>query len=220
MIRTARSLTVSLASIALVLVPGPRAGAAVTREQVEQAIRDGVRFLKHQQRDDGSWTDVDNEAQTGTTSLVTLALLTAGEPVRLADDHQGARVPARTSGPTSLNSTYAIALQTMVFAAAEPDTRPAARSPPTSTGSSRPRSSPATASSGPARGPTRRSRTGTATTRTRSTPCSACNAASEVGVPVKPRGLDPGAALLGADTSTATAAGPTRPMPPRRPPPA
>ena len=49
-----------------------------------------------------------------------------------------------------------------------------------------PRSSPATASTGPARGPTPASRPATATTRTPSTPCSGLNAASEVGVPVKP----------------------------------
>ena len=56
------------------------AQGAVTREQVENAIKRGVRFLKDQQRADGSWFDVDNDAQTGTTSLVVLALLTAGEP--------------------------------------------------------------------------------------------------------------------------------------------
>jgi len=121
MIRTARSLTVSLASIALVLVPGPRAGAAVTREQVEKAIRDGVRFLKLQQRDDGSWADVDNEAHTGTTSLVTLALMTAGEPVH-APTITKALEYLRNFGPDQLNSVYAVALQTMVFAAAQPDT--------------------------------------------------------------------------------------------------
>ena len=48
--------------------------AAVTREEVERAIRDGVRYLKRQQRDDGSWADVENDARTGVTSLVTLAL--------------------------------------------------------------------------------------------------------------------------------------------------
>ncbi len=54
--------------------------AAVTREDVDKAIRDAVRFLKSNQRDDGSWTDIELEARTGVTSLVTLALMTAGEP--------------------------------------------------------------------------------------------------------------------------------------------
>src|SRR6266446_3573723 len=53
--------------------------AAVSREEVERAIREGVRYLKQEQRADGSWQDVHNETRTGATSLVTLALLTAGE---------------------------------------------------------------------------------------------------------------------------------------------
>src|SRR6185437_12334435 len=57
------------------------APAGVTREEVERAIRDGVRYLKSQQRDDGSWPDVEGEARSGTTSLVTLAMLTAGEKI-------------------------------------------------------------------------------------------------------------------------------------------
>jgi len=94
--------------------------AAVTRDEVERAIRDGVRYLKQEQRGDGSWPDVHGDARTGTTSLVTLALLTAGEKpesptVRKAIDY------LRTFGPDQLSSTYAIALQTMVYAAAEPD---------------------------------------------------------------------------------------------------
>jgi hypothetical protein len=93
---------------------------AVTREDVERAIRDGVRFLKQEQRPDGSWEDTNPQAKTGTTSLVTLALLTAGEKpdspvIRKALDH------LRLFGPERLNSTYAIALQTMVFATADPE---------------------------------------------------------------------------------------------------
>jgi len=94
--------------------------AAVTREEVERAIRDGVRYLKGLQRDDGSWADVENDARTGVTSLVTLALLTAGEKpdsptIRKALAH------LRNFGPNDLRSTYAISLQTQVFAAAEPE---------------------------------------------------------------------------------------------------
>jgi RNA polymerase sigma factor (sigma-70 family) len=88
-------------------------------EQVERAIRRGVRFLKSQQRDDGSWLDVEIESRTGTTSLVTLALVSAGEKpdspaVRKALEY------LRRFGPDQLRSTYAISLQTQVFAAAEP----------------------------------------------------------------------------------------------------
>ncbi len=93
--------------------------AAVTREEVERAIRDGVNYLKKLQRDDGSWADVENDARSGVTSLVTLALLTAGEKpdsplLRKSIDY------LRGFGPSDLRSTYAISLQTMVFAAADP----------------------------------------------------------------------------------------------------
>ena len=112
---------IGLAAAALVSFAADRGPlhAAVSREEVERAIREGVRFLKQEQRADGSWADVYGDARTGTTSLVTLALLTAGEPpgsptVRKALDY------LRGFGPEQLNSTYAIALQTMVYAAAEP----------------------------------------------------------------------------------------------------
>ena len=119
---TARSwILIGLAALAVpLLIPSARLlNAAVTREEVERAIHDGVRFLKQEQRGDGSWADVHGDARTGTTSLVTLALLTAGEQpgsptVRKALDY------LRGFGPEQLNSTYAIALQTMVYAAAEP----------------------------------------------------------------------------------------------------
>src|SRR5262249_59483077 len=68
---------------ALVILAGlscaPSTRAGVTREEVERAIHDGVRYLKQQQREDGSWPDVEGDTKSGTTSLVTLALLTAGE---------------------------------------------------------------------------------------------------------------------------------------------
>jgi RNA polymerase sigma factor (sigma-70 family) len=88
-------------------------------EQVERAIRGGVEFLKTQQRPDGSWPDVDNEAKTGLTSLVTLALLAAAEQPNSPAIAKALEY-LRQFGPTDLNSTYAISLQTQVFAGAEP----------------------------------------------------------------------------------------------------
>jgi hypothetical protein len=93
--------------------------AAVTREEVERAIREGVRYLVKEQRDDGSWADVENDARTGVTSMVTLALLTAGEKpdspaVKKALEY------LRGFSPSDLHSTYSISLQTMVYAAADP----------------------------------------------------------------------------------------------------
>jgi len=114
-----------VASLALVIVavvaPAARpARGAISREQVENAIRRGVRYLKELQRPDGSWPDADNEAQTGTTSLVTLSLMTAGEP---ADSPTITRALdfLRRFTPEQLKSTYAVSLQTMVFAGATPE---------------------------------------------------------------------------------------------------
>ena len=94
--------------------------AGVTREEVERAIREGIRYLKQQQRDDGSWADAEAEAKSGTTSLVTLALVTAGEKPDSPAVRKALEL-LRRLGPDDLRSTYAIGLQTMVFAAAEPE---------------------------------------------------------------------------------------------------
>ena len=114
-----------VAALALVIatLAGPAAGparGAITRDQVENAIRRGVRYLKELQRPDGSWPDADNEAQTGTTSLVALSLMTAGEP---ADSPTITRALdfLRRFTPEQLKSTYAVSLQTMVFAGATPE---------------------------------------------------------------------------------------------------
>ncbi|MGP0064405.1 MAG: DUF4159 domain-containing protein [Isosphaeraceae bacterium] len=110
--------------LALAIVVAATAGttsrAGVTREEVERAIRDGVRYLKQQQRDDGSWVDAEADAKSGTTSLVTLALLTAGEKPNTPGVRKALEL-LRRLGPDDLRSTYAIGLQTMVFAAAEPE---------------------------------------------------------------------------------------------------
>jgi len=116
---TARCFGIAVLAIFTGLAATISCPAAVTREEVERAIRDGVRYLKGLQRDDGSWADIENDARTGVTSLVTLALITAGEkpnapPLRKAIDY------LRGFGPNDLRSTYAISLQTMVFAIADP----------------------------------------------------------------------------------------------------
>ena len=70
-------------------------------KQVERAIREGVRFPEGAAASHGSWSDVENEAKTGTTSLITLALLDCRREPGLAHDSQGARLPARFRHPTS-----------------------------------------------------------------------------------------------------------------------
>ncbi len=116
----ARIVVVCLIASLLASVTSVRvARGAVTREEVERAIHDGVKYLKERQRPDGSWTDVDNGAHSGTTSLVTLALLTAGETAN-SKEVAGALSYLQSLTPEQLKSTYAIGLQTMVFCAADP----------------------------------------------------------------------------------------------------
>ncbi len=118
-LRLGASFWVVVLVIVATFMGGSQCAAAVSREEVERAIREGVRYLKLAQRDDGSWADVENDARTGVTSMVTLALLTAGErpdspKIRKALEY------LRGFDPGDLHSTYAISLQTMVFAAATP----------------------------------------------------------------------------------------------------
>jgi len=98
---------------------GATASAGVTSEEVEHAIREGVRFLKERQTADGSWPEVDARTRCGTTSLVTLALLTAGEKSDSPTIQQSLAFLRRLD-PDQINSTYGVSLQTMVFGTAEP----------------------------------------------------------------------------------------------------
>lgn len=91
------------------------AAAEITAEAVRNSIERGVKFLKSQQRDDGSWREYTSQ-YGGLTALCTLALLNAGvEP----DDRciQRALTFLRKIPP---ERTYAVSLQTMVFCRAEP----------------------------------------------------------------------------------------------------
>ncbi|MHC5538711.1 DUF4159 domain-containing protein [Singulisphaera rosea] len=113
-------VNVWLCASVLPLLGETTARAAVTAEEVSRAIRDGVRYLKSLQKDDGSWPEVEQQSKTGTTSLVTLALLTAGEPtnspaVSKALDY------LRGFLPNELDNTYAVSLHSMALAAANSD---------------------------------------------------------------------------------------------------
>lgn len=88
--------------------------AEITAEQVRQAIDKGVAYLKQEQRrTDGSWPDWVGQP-AGVSALCTLALLNSGVPPD--DEHlERALEHLRGQRPTT---TYAVALQTMVFAQA------------------------------------------------------------------------------------------------------
>ena len=93
------------------------AGDDALVERIKKAIAGGVRFLRSQQRADGSWDGLmTGQNNGGWTALSCLALLTAGVP---ADD------PAIQKGLTVLKAlkttrTYVVALRLMVFAQAAP----------------------------------------------------------------------------------------------------
>jgi hypothetical protein len=114
-------VTRAVSLLAIALAGGhAKAVEGVTSEQVRRAIEEGVRFLETRQRPDGSWGGGGSPLSVGTTSLVALALLSAGEK---ADSPavQGALQYLRNFPPEPLANTYAIGLETMVFGAAEPE---------------------------------------------------------------------------------------------------
>ena len=124
--------------------------------------------------------------RTGVTSLVTLALLAAGEKpdspaVRKALEY------LRGFGPDDLHSTYAISLQTQVFAAAEPDRdqlRIVANVAWLERAQIKPGDPQSVAGLMDLLG--LEARPGPVTIRIPSTPCSVCPPPARSGVPVKP----------------------------------
>jgi hypothetical protein len=113
------SQSFGLLILGIALSPSLALGA-VTREEVEQAIRGGVSFLKSQQDPNtGAWPDADLRAHEGTSALATLALLTAGEPATEAHVAKALSHLEQFTA-TALGRTYSVALQTMVFSAADP----------------------------------------------------------------------------------------------------
>lgn len=97
------------------LVSAHPARAEVTAEDVKRAMDLGVEFLKRNQRPNGTWPS-GLWPEGGITALCTLALLNAGVG---PDDPQVAQALQYLRG-LEPDWTYAIALQTMVFCAAEP----------------------------------------------------------------------------------------------------
>ena len=92
------------------------AGEPITAEEVRDAIASGVKYLlEEQDQKRGTWNDL-APYPGGVTALCTLALLNSGvEPSH--PQIQRALTFLRTIEPTK---TYSVALQTMVFCAAEP----------------------------------------------------------------------------------------------------
>jgi len=112
-----RAAALILGILAALPVRSVRAGEG--GEDADAAIRGAVEHLIRMQRADGAWHEAEQQSKTGTTSLVTLALLRAGQPADEPHVARGLEVIGRTSA-ADLDYTYDVALRTMVLAAADP----------------------------------------------------------------------------------------------------
>jgi hypothetical protein len=74
---TDRHSSLILAAV-LIVFSADIASAQVSSNQVKEAIRDGVNYLKRQQAADGSWMTWGQNEKNGVTALATFALLNAG----------------------------------------------------------------------------------------------------------------------------------------------
>ena len=118
---------------------------------------------------------MEGEARTGTTSLVTLALSDRRRAGRFHDRRQLRWNTSASSGPRTSAAPTPSALQTMVFAAADPERDQLRIAANVDWLERRPDQAGATPSYWPGSWTyTDFKRASTATTRTRSTPCSAC----------------------------------------------
>ena len=123
---TMRSLSVSLmiqktiscliAAVLFITVLSPaHAQDGLNAEQVRNAIRRGVEYLKREQSPRGNWIEHAGHPG-GVTALCTLALLNAGVP----PDDPAIQKALETLRPIEPRMTYVTSLQTMVLCAAEP----------------------------------------------------------------------------------------------------
>lgn len=124
-LRSGRPLTKSwrccraaLLACLIVTLPAGPARAEVTAEAAREAVRRAVNYLLDKQdAAQGSWADY-SFYKGGATALCTLALLNAGLP---ADDPRMAAALNYLRKIGNPEKTYCTALQTMVFALAEPE---------------------------------------------------------------------------------------------------
>lgn len=88
--------------------------AEIDAEQVDNAIEQGIKYLTQQQAPNGSWSNGDR----GVTSLCTLALLNTG----LNSSDPQIRKALEYLRNKNISDNYSLALQTMIFCRAEPET--------------------------------------------------------------------------------------------------
>jgi hypothetical protein len=113
-----RWVAAAVVGVALVVTIAPKARGEVTAEQVREAIRRAVAYLKNEQsKVNGAWRERTGYPG-GVTALCTLALLEAGVP---PDDPTIQKSLEYLRGLGRPTMVYSTSLQTMVFCAAEPE---------------------------------------------------------------------------------------------------
>ncbi len=114
-------LAVRCALLAALLLPSTAAAAdppPLTPGQIQRAIERARDWLIQQQRPEGSWTAMRaSNTNVGATSLVVLALANAG----VDDQNLNMRRALEWLRSQAADDTYAVSLQTMVFAMLSPD---------------------------------------------------------------------------------------------------
>jgi|LakMenEpi03Aug12_release.lakeMendotaPanAssembly.Ray.scaffolds.fasta_scaffold02075_20 hypothetical protein len=93
-----------------------QAGRNLTSAQVNQAIARGIEYLQKVQSPEGGWDEYGSE-NCGASALVTLALLNSG----VSPAHPSMTKALNYLRAITPNRTYSVALQTMVFCAANPN---------------------------------------------------------------------------------------------------
>jgi len=97
----------------------PRAGAAISREEVDEAIKRGVAYLQREQSARGAWPER-HSYPNATTCLCALAMLSAGVPTDDASIQKALSYIRKVDLDQS-SKTYTVSLQTMVLCNAEPE---------------------------------------------------------------------------------------------------
>lgn len=92
--------------------------AQVSSDQVKEAIRDAVSYLKRQQQSDGTWMKWTDKEKHGVTALATFALLNAGVAPQDPTVQKAAAVLKKMDIETA--ATYTMSFQTMVLCLENP----------------------------------------------------------------------------------------------------
>ena len=111
-----RSHKLWIVALVAALGAGSPLGAAVTNEQVQQAIERGIASVRNAQGADGHWQAY-GSYKAGSTALALLAMINAGVPVNDAAVAKGLR--ALVASPNDM--TYVVSLKCQALAAADPD---------------------------------------------------------------------------------------------------